>query len=972
MTTRVYFFASFLLVLLLFSLSTSELVRGGDSQDWRYTDYVGRTFKYFDIFMIPDPQYYVDDRLSFDWYCEGTANICRNRMCLHHIYEKQFIYIQDQQKSPNSNPALVVTLGDITNDNVTNAWQDARRYHQILSDKVELGDDGLVPYIVVPGNHDVPAIYDGHYHKIQERNYDNLREYFPTYEQGLVGKGVIPWDGYGLMGDDSEGGVENHYSTLVLGDLKFLILGLEILPRKNVLQWANGIVEIFKDHRVIVVTHSYLNGDAKTLGAEGDDNYDVIGRDGDELWDEFISRHSNISLVLCGHKHGSGHNARPNSFGKNVHEIITDFSKEMTWTKCETGLDEKIRHTEGGNGWLRRLRFFPNEGRIESEIHSVEDATTLYEDYGKRTESGDNDGSKEAHKFTFPYDLTNEIDYHYDDTNTRFGDMTVNEDKSGDQLTPSVAMDNDGNFVVVWFNEDTSQLKMGGFSKGGWRRFDDFLVEPSNITNVPPAIAMNAAGDFMIAWLGADGSVWSEGFTKKTLSNDSKAWLPQQDNYPRRGSNDVWRMKSSIHNCTGEKNLDVAIDKDRNSVTVYECIVHGDEYIYATILRSNEDGTFDSRTYQISDAGDGHDSNPAVAMDEIGNFVVAWETNGSINAKVFDINGDMDSTKIQISTEGDDSNPAVAMDEQGNFIVAWETGGYIFAKILDIKDNMYPPSMQISDAGDGVDSNPVVAMDAEGNGVVVWQVASGEYIKARRYDYQSKKWLLIGNAQGDTATIINDDTDGEQLNPAVAMTAKDKLVVTWQDDVDGNGHYQILANGEFGDKHTGGVYVVTYKGNSNTDGTVPKDTNVYLLSEIVTVLPKPDDLARSGYVFSGWNTSAEGNGTSYTGGASFTMGDTNVRLFARWEIDTDGDSFPDTTDPDDDNDGVNDQEDAFPLDSNETHDNDGDGIGDNADPDDDNDGINDDEDVFPFDPMRTRKFPWISILPTIYNADKSH
>ncbi|MBG46441.1 MAG: hypothetical protein CMB76_08015 [Euryarchaeota archaeon] len=49
-------------------------------------------------------------------------------------------------------------------------------------------------------------------------------------------------------------------------------------------------------------------------------------------------------------------------------------------------------------------------------------------------------------------------------------------------------------------------------------------------------------------------------------------------------------------------------------------------------------------------------------------------------------------------------------------------------------------------------------------------------------------------------------------------------------------------------------------------------------------------------------------------------------------------------DIDDDDDGVVDSQDAFPLDPNEHADHDGDGIGDNADNDDDNDGIPDNQD----------------------------
>ncbi|PID61006.1 MAG: hypothetical protein CSB44_08030 [Gammaproteobacteria bacterium] len=65
--------------------------------------------------------------------------------------------------------------------------------------------------------------------------------------------------------------------------------------------------------------------------------------------------------------------------------------------------------------------------------------------------------------------------------------------------------------------------------------------------------------------------------------------------------------------------------------------------------------------------------------------------------------------------------------------------------------------------------------------------------------------------------------------------------------------------------------------------------------------------------------------------------------------DYDADGLPDDIDQDDDNDGVADISDAFPLNGQEFEDTDGDGIGNIADNDDDNDGVIDENDAFPLD-----------------------
>ncbi|HEY9159618.1 MAG TPA: InlB B-repeat-containing protein [Desulfomonilia bacterium] len=78
------------------------------------------------------------------------------------------------------------------------------------------------------------------------------------------------------------------------------------------------------------------------------------------------------------------------------------------------------------------------------------------------------------------------------------------------------------------------------------------------------------------------------------------------------------------------------------------------------------------------------------------------------------------------------------------------------------------------------------------------------------------------------------------------------------------------------------TYTVTYSGNGNTSGSVPVDTTGYESGANVTVPGNTGNLSRTGYTFTGWNTQANGAGTSYTQGQIFTMGTSNVTLYAKW------------------------------------------------------------------------------------------
>ncbi len=80
------------------------------------------------------------------------------------------------------------------------------------------------------------------------------------------------------------------------------------------------------------------------------------------------------------------------------------------------------------------------------------------------------------------------------------------------------------------------------------------------------------------------------------------------------------------------------------------------------------------------------------------------------------------------------------------------------------------------------------------------------------------------------------------------------------------------------------TYTVTYNGNGNTGGSVPTDSNTYLQSASVTVAGNTGNLTKSGYTFAGWNTAADGSGTTYAVGSALAMGTANVTLYAKWQV----------------------------------------------------------------------------------------
>jgi 3',5'-cyclic AMP phosphodiesterase CpdA len=245
----------------------------------------------FTVVLLPDTQL----------YCESHPE----------IYLAQTEWIK--RRAAADNIKFVIHLGDIVqNVDAEAEWKNADRAHRVL--------DGVVPYSVLPGNHDGAPGSTALYNK-----------YFgPGRFKGC------PW--YGPhVGEKND----NNACRFEAAGMKFMVLSLQYDPGKKALDWANQIVRRHKDRRVIVATHCYTRPGRR----------DPIG---ERIWNGLVRKNENVFMTVSGHVLGWEHLTSTNDAGRPVHEILSDYQ----------GLPN------GGDGWLQTLRFLPERNQIQVRAYS--------------------------------------------------------------------------------------------------------------------------------------------------------------------------------------------------------------------------------------------------------------------------------------------------------------------------------------------------------------------------------------------------------------------------------------------------------------------------------------------------------------------------------------------------------------------------------------------------------------------------
>jgi hypothetical protein len=381
-------------------------------------------------------------------------------------------------------------------------------------------------------------------------------------------------------------------------------------------------------------------------------------------------------------------------------------------------------------------------------------------------------------------------------------DFQVNTYTTDNQWFPAVAVDDDGNFVVVWQSDgspgsDSSDesIQVQRYDAAGIPQGGQSQVNTStNSFQVFPAVAAQGSllppnpGGFVVVWWDSSSPTTDNGSSIQGRRYDS-AGIPQ-------GS----QFQVNTYTTGAQQLPHVAADAAGNFVVVWESKVtipftptppgsiQGQRYDAAGVPQGAEFQVNSFTTVNVDQIS------AAVAADAAGNFVVVWKSeypyglSHRIRARRFDAGGTPQGPDFQVDnvTSGRPQDPAVAMDAAGIFVVVWpstfdygefsEEGSGIQARRYDASGNPQGGQFQVNTYTTGVQDRPQVAASAAGDFIVVWESGgsagsdtNGPSIQGQRYD--------AAGAPFGIEFQVNSHTAGAQQFPAIA--AGTGVVAAW-------------------------------------------------------------------------------------------------------------------------------------------------------------------------------------------------
>jgi len=369
---------------------------------------------------------------------------------------------------------------------------------------------------------------------------------------------------------------------------------------------------------------------------------------------------------------------------------------------------------------------------------------------------------------------------------TCFAEFQINTRTSSNQANPAIAMDADGNFVIVWssYNQDGNSNGIFGqrFDPNYTPIGDEFQINTTTSGNqTESSVAMNAAGDFVVVWQGPPSE----------FEKEEDIFIQQFDPNGQPIGDELL-----VNSFTQDKQRypKVAMDRSGAFVVVWESEKPEAGITVVSCQLFDVNGLAVGEEFDVNMPADCR--YPDIAMDPNGNFVIVWmedRSSNSIMAQLYNAGGTAKSEPFDVSNINFSSltQPSIAMDANGYFVVTWDgdpdRAGLddIHARLFDPNGTPFGEQFIVNTSLAEAQCYPQVAMNNKGEFVIVWETEIEAHTTER--DIFGQRYDHLGQPIGDEFQL-NSFVEGDQKNPDVALSNNGAFVIIWQSDgQDGSG-----------------------------------------------------------------------------------------------------------------------------------------------------------------------------------------
>lgn len=286
------------------------------------------------------------------------------------------------------------------------------------------------------------------------------------------------------------------------------------------------------------------------------------------------------------------------------------------------------------------------------------------------------------------------------------------------------------------------------------------------------AVAISASGEYVVVWTSDQNSGADADGSGVLMRRFNASGVPLTN-----------EIQVNTQTTGNQLSASVALDESGRGVVVWR----DDKEIMARIF--NTDGSFVGAEFRVNTTTTGNRLNATVDMQANGNFIVAWSGEGNngndeIYYRRFTIDGtptDAVEVRANANDRGGEDDVTVAINDSGQFVLAWEVSGRIYLRHFESDGTPAHGDLRVENDLSAT-SAPDVDLNNAGHSVLVYREAGAFGIGAGVW---GRAYSVDGSTRGNYFSVSSGSSDNTQ--PAVVLAEDSSFVVVYHGEDDGDG-----------------------------------------------------------------------------------------------------------------------------------------------------------------------------------------